>query len=99
MNMYEFVEKYWVFLSSGVIFPTFWYALKATFAHKGDLDIERRRITTLESRVDHLPSAKDFHSLSEKIVEIAGDLRTMNSDVTHVKKNVDMLVEKEMRGK
>lgn len=100
MSLLEFIEKYWLMGLSGIIFPTIWYTLKATFAQKGDLDHERRRITTLENRVDGMPSAKDFHSLSEKIIGIAGDIKAINNDMVHVKKNVDMLVETEMkRGK
>lgn len=92
MSLQEFFEKYWVFLASGVIFPTFWYALKATFAHKNDLDIERRRITLLESKLDALPNAKEFGSLNEKMAGISADMAWL-------KTNVDLLVQTEMKRK
>lgn len=89
MSLIEFLEKYWVILINGVIFPAFWYALGKTFAHKSELDVEKKRITTLEGKVDALPSSSEFNELNRTMSGMAADM-------VWLKKNVDLLVQKEL---
>ncbi|WP_157955552.1 DUF2730 family protein [Ignatzschineria cameli] len=89
MNLLDFLEKYWIFLSSGVIFPAFWYALGKTFVTKIEFDGERKRITTLEGKVDALPSSNEFHQLNNA-------MSGLSADMNWLKKNVDLLVQKEL---
>lgn len=89
MSLIEFLEKYWVILINGVIFPAFWYALGKTFAHKSELDVEKKRITTLEGKVDALPSSGEFNELNRTMSGMAADM-------VWLKKNVDLLVQKEL---
>lgn len=99
MTLLEFLEKYWVFLLNGVIFPAFWYALGKTFAHKSELDAEKKRISTLENKVESQPSMTDFHELSKKMVSIDGELKSINKDIVHITKNLDLLVQAAQKSK
>jgi|GEM_PF-3836052 len=89
MTVMEFLEKYWVVLINGFIFPAFWYALGKTFANKSELDVEKRRITTLEGEVKALPSSHEFNELNRTMSGISADM-------VWLKKNVDLLVQKEL---
>lgn len=84
---------------TAILLPGIAAILRSTFASKVDLDTEKNRITTLENKVDSLPSAKEFYNLSERLVDVAGDVKAINVGLTHITKGVDLLTEAERRRK
>lgn len=93
MTLIEFFEKWGAWIITTIVLPVVLYLFKSTFATKSDLDREKRRISTLEHKVENLPNTREFQVLSEKIAGIS-------SDMEWLKTNVKLLVETEMsRGK
>lgn len=97
MTLLDFLAKHGLTIIMGIIFPIFWFVMNATFAKKTELEAEKRRITTLEGTVSGLPSSKDFAQLDKSLETFGGEIKAINTDIAYLRKNVDLLVQLEMK--
>lgn len=66
-------------------------------AVKTELHESHERLTRVEQKVDGLPSSDEITNLRLLMVEVRGDTKTLAASVKGIGRQVDLLIEKEIK--
>lgn len=102
----DFVLEYFALISMliAIITAGFWLKLDSKYAKKVDVNTlsheltnSASRISLLETKVDNLPTAKDFAELQILMTDIKGETKATNSQVLAISHQVALLLESKLQ--
>lgn len=89
---------------SAVIVGAFWLKLDSKYAKKHDVgqlvDLAKsheNRLTTLETKVEHLPSAVDMERLKTLVTDVKGDTKATGKQVDSISHQLGLLLEAKLK--
>lgn len=102
IEFFEFVQRNWAMtltIISGA-FTYFWLTMDTKYAKKKEVNnlVEMiksndKRLTTLETKLDNLPTNEDLSQLQILMTEIKGETKTANAQMQGLSRQVNLLVE------
>ncbi|THA21148.1 DUF2730 domain-containing protein [Histophilus somni] len=108
LDIISFIQKYWQILMTilGLVVTLFWLKADSKYAKKSDLAAVRsdvqaneHRVTTLENRLDSLPTTEDVANLKVLMTEIKGETKATTAELKALSHQVGLLIEAKVLGK
>ena len=97
----EILIKYWVpiwalITTIGLVIMAL---LSKTYAKRESVEVLRRELNTLETRLDELPTKTELHGLHLEIAGLRGELQSFSPRLERVQHLSDLLLENELKEK
>ncbi|WKS99778.1 DUF2730 domain-containing protein [Gallibacterium salpingitidis] len=95
----EVIQRHWGIILSvaGLLASLFWLKLDSRYAKKSSINDLDQRVSSIETEVRHLPSAKDVSELRIALVEMKGEAKELRAETKMLRHLVGLLTEKEVK--
>lgn len=105
-ELFDFIRSHFGMISTltAIIAGAFWLKLDSKYAKKNDmrtlLDVTKsheNRLTSLETKVENLPSAVDMERLKTLVTDVKGDTKATGKQVDSISHQLGLLLESKLR--
>lgn len=105
-EIFDFIRSNFGVISTvgAIVAGAFWLKLDSKYAKKNDvgqlIDLAKsheNRLTTLETKVENLPSAVDMERLKTLVTDVKGDTKATGKQVDSISHQLGLLLEAKLK--